>query len=71
MNATEPFVKCYFDIPHGITASPKEKQGKEQEHRNGYVMVLLLLTAQADSQMEPGVNSTKDNQAAPEDSMRP
>lgn len=41
VNANEPFVKCYFDIPHAIIASPKEEQGKEQEHGNGYGMVLL------------------------------
>lgn len=41
MNATEPLVKCYSDIPHGIIASPKEEQGKEQEHGNWYGMVLL------------------------------
>lgn len=41
MNATEPFVKCYFDIPHGIIASPREEQGKEQEYGNGYGTVLL------------------------------
>lgn len=55
--------------PHGIIASPKEKQGKEQEHRNGYG--IALLTAQADGQMEPGVNSTKDNHTALEDLVRP
>lgn len=43
MNAAEPVVKCYFDIPQGIIASPKEEQGKEQEHGNGYGMVLLCL----------------------------
>lgn len=35
MNATEPFVKCYSDITHGIIASPKEEQGKEEERGNG------------------------------------
>lgn len=41
MNATEPLVKCYSGIPRGIIASPKEEQGKEQEHGNWYGMVLL------------------------------
>lgn len=60
-----PFVKCYFAIPHGIIASPEEEQGKKKEHKNGYD--IALLTAQTDGQMEPRVNSTKDNHTAPED----
>lgn len=32
---------------------------------------IALLVAQADGQMEPGVSSTKYNQAGSEDSMRP
>lgn len=53
MNDMEPFVKCYCIIPHGIIASPKEEQRKEQEHRNEYG--IALLTAEADGQMDPGV----------------
>jgi hypothetical protein len=68
MNATKPFVKCYFAIPHGIIASPKEEQGKKQVHKNGYG--IALLTAQANGQMELGVGSTKDNHTAPKDSVR-
>lgn len=65
----QPFVKCYFAISQGIISSPEEEQGKEQKYKNGYD--IALLTAQTDGQMEPGVNSTKDNHTAPEDSMRP
>lgn len=43
--------------------------GEKEEHKNGYD--IALLTAQTDGQMEPRVNSTKDNHTAPEDSMRP
>lgn len=68
MKATA-ILKCYFAIPHGIIASPTEEQGKKQKQKNGYD--IALLTAQTDGLMEPGVNSTKDNHAAPEDSMRP
>lgn len=52
--------------PPWNTASPEEEQRKEQEHGNGYGLVLLV--AQADGQIEPGVSSTKDYQAAPADS---
>lgn len=78
INATEQFVKCYSDIPHGVIASPKEEQGKEEEHRDRYGIALFI--AQADGQMQPGVSSTKDNsrsylpdnfQMAPADSVRP
>lgn len=32
---------------------------------------IALLVAQTDGQMDPGVGSTKDNQTAPEDSVKP
>lgn len=70
MNATESFVKCYSDIPYGIIASPKEEQGRIMEM--GMVWYgIALLVAQTDGQMDPGVGSTKDNQTAPEDSVKP
>lgn len=43
MNATEPFVKCYFAIPHGIIASPEEEQRKEQNMEMGMVLLCSLL----------------------------
>lgn len=43
MNATEPFVKCYFAIPHGNTASPEEEQRKEQNMEMGMVLLCSLL----------------------------
>lgn len=62
---------CKVLLCHALwnIASPEEEQGKEQEHKNGHD--IALLTAQMDGQMEPGVNSTKDNHTAPKDSMRP
>lgn len=64
-----PFVKCYFAIPHRIIASPEEEQGKKEEHKHGYDIALLI--AQIDGQMEPRVNSTKDNHTAAGAFMRP
>lgn len=69
MKATEPFVKCYFAIPHGIIASPEEEQRKEQNIEMG--MVLLCSPLKTVGQIEPGVSSTKDNHTASEDSVRP
>lgn len=45
----------------------QEEQRKKEEHKNGHD--IALLTAQTDGQMEPRVNSTKDNHTAPKDSM--
>lgn len=66
---TMAICKVLLCHPRGIIASPEEEQGKKEEHKNGYD--IALLTAQTDGQMEPRVNSTKDNHTAPEDSMRP
>ena len=47
----------------------RRRSREELVHKNGYD--IALLAAQMDGQMEPGVNSTKDNHTAPKDSMRP
>lgn len=66
----QPFVKCYFaTYPLRNYCFSGGGAGEELVHKNGYD--IALLAAQMEGQMEPGVNSTKDNHTAPKDSMRP
>lgn len=69
MNTTTICKVLFCHLPRNYCFSRGGAEGKEQEHKNGYD--IALRTAQTDGQMEPGVNSTKDNHTAPEDSMRP
>lgn len=71
VNANEPFVKCYFDTPPCNYCFSKGGAGEGTGTWKWIWYGIALLVAQADGQMEPGVSSTKNNQAASEDSMRP
>lgn len=66
MNATEPFVKCYFDTPVESLLLQRSSRGRSRTqewvwycfaHCSGY------------GHVEPGISSTKENWA--EDSVRP
>lgn len=43
-NATEPFVKCYFAIPCGLTGPPKGRGGRETIMGVGLLCLSLRLT---------------------------